>query len=164
MATTDYIAPATRKDVLARLDSLGSRATVLAGGQDVAPLMNQGRFAPKAIVDLKRVKGLSGIVQRNGSIAVGARTTHREIERSGLLLEVNGLLVDAAGAASVRWAQRLGFLLECVGAGATCGALKGYVRRHARNYTRLLPSAPAEGAVRSVDWRLFVNAPVEAGA
>lgn len=97
MATTDYIAPSTLKDMLAHLDSLGSRATVLAGGQDVAPLMNQGRFAPKTIVDLKRVKGLSGIVRRNGSIAVGARTTHREIERSGLLLEANGLLVDAAG-------------------------------------------------------------------
>ncbi len=97
MATTDYMAPATLKDVLARLDSLGSKATILAGGQDVAPLMNQGRFAPKTIIDLKRVKGLSGIVQRNGSIAVGARTTHREIERSGLLREANGLLVDAAG-------------------------------------------------------------------
>ena len=92
-----YIAPATLKDVLARLDSLGSRATVLAGGQDVAPLMNQGTFAPKAIVDLKRIKGLSGIARRNGSIAVGAGTTHREIERSGVLQEANGLLVDAAG-------------------------------------------------------------------
>ncbi len=95
--SVDYIAPATLKDVLARLDALGSRATVLAGGQDVAPLMNQGTFAPKAIVDLKRIKGLSGIARRNGSIAVGAGTTHREIERSGVLQEANGLLVDAAG-------------------------------------------------------------------
>ena len=94
--SVDYIAPATLKDVLARLDALGSRATVLAGGQDVAPLMNQGTFAPKAIVDLKRIKGLSGIARRNGSIAVGAGTTHREIERSGVLQEANGLLVDAA--------------------------------------------------------------------
>ena len=59
--------------------------------------MNQGTFAPKAIVDLKRIKGLSGIARRNGSIAVGAGTTHREIERSGVLQEANGLLVDAAG-------------------------------------------------------------------
>ena len=91
-----YIAPATLKDVLVRLDSLGSRATILAGGQDVTPLMNQGRFAPKGIVDLKRIRGLSGIAQRNGLIAIGARTTHREIERSSVLQEANGLLVDAA--------------------------------------------------------------------
>ena len=86
---------------------------------------------------------------------------------AGMLSELSeqvdpGLLVDAARSASVRWAQRLGFLFEFVGAGAKCGPLKEHVRQHARNYTRLLPSAPAEGATRSGDWRLFVNARIEA--
>ena len=75
-----------------------------------------------------------------------------------------GLLVEAAGAASVLWAQRLGFLLEFVGAGARCVALKDYVQQRARNYTRLLPSASVEGARRSRDWRLIVNASIEVEA
>ena len=56
-----------------------------------------------------------------------------------------GLLVDAARSVSVRWAQRLGYLLEFIDAGDRCGPLKDHVRQHARNYTRLLPSAPASG-------------------
>lgn len=74
------------------------------------------------------------------------------------------LLVDAVRGTSVLWAQRLGFLLEFVGADATCGALKDYVSQHSRNYTRLLPSVPVEGAERSCDWRLFVNANIEVEA
>ena len=60
------------------------------------------------------------------------------------------------------WAQRLGFLLEFVGAGDRCGPLKEYVRQRVRNYTRLLPSGPVERATRSRDWRLLVNARIEA--
>ena len=74
------------------------------------------------------------------------------------------LLVDAARSASVLWAQRLGFLLEFVGAGDRCGPLKDHVRQRVRNYTRLLPSATVDGAAQSTDWRLLVNARIEAEA
>ena len=40
--------------------------------------------------------------------------------------------------------------------------LKKRLRQHARNFTKLLPSMSAEGALRSKDWRLFVNAGVGA--
>ena len=74
------------------------------------------------------------------------------------------LLVDAARSASVLWAQRLGFMLESVGAGDRCGPLKDDVRQRGRNCTRLLPSAPADRSVRSPDWRLLVNSSIEAEA
>ena len=74
------------------------------------------------------------------------------------------LLVDAARSASVLWAQRLGYLLEFVGAGDRCGPLKDHVRQRVRNYTRLLPSATTDGAAQSSDWRLLVNARIEAEA
>ena len=73
-------------------------------------------------------------------------------------------LVEACGSASVLWAQRLGYLLEHVGAGAKAALLKEDVRRRARNFTKLLPSASADDAPRSRDWRLFVNANIEADA
>ena len=73
-------------------------------------------------------------------------------------------LVKASGSASILWAQRLGYLLEHVGAGNKAVLLKEHVRRSARNYTKLLPSSDVGGAVRSTDWRLFVNAGVEVDA
>lgn len=70
-------------------------------------------------------------------------------------------LVDASKTASVLWAQRLGYLLEHVGAGAKAVLLKDHVQMTARNFTKLLPGAVADSAPRSKDWRLFVNADVE---
>ena len=63
--------------------------------------------------------------------------------------------------ASILWAQRLGYLLEHVGAAAKAVLLKEHVRKGARNSTKLLPGASADGAPRSKDWRLYVNASLE---
>ena len=73
-------------------------------------------------------------------------------------------LIEASKSASILWAQRLGYLLEHVGAQDRAGLLKEHVRRRARNYTKLLPGADAVDAPRSKDWRLFVNASIEADA
>ena len=73
-------------------------------------------------------------------------------------------LVEASKSASILWAQRLGYLLELVGAGDKAVLLKEYVARSARNFTKLLPGADADGALRSKDWRLFVNAFIEVEA
>ena len=73
-------------------------------------------------------------------------------------------LVEASKSASILWAQRLGYLLEHVGAGDRVVPLKKHVRQRARNYTKLLPGVDARGAQRSKDWRLLVNASIEADA
>jgi predicted transcriptional regulator of viral defense system len=71
-------------------------------------------------------------------------------------------LVAAAQTAPVPWAQRLGYLLDRVEAGAPAQALKSYVRKHARQATVLLPTAEAKGAERDEGWKLDINADVEA--
>ena len=73
-------------------------------------------------------------------------------------------LVDASKTASILWAQRLGYLLEHVGVGDKAVLLKDHVRKNARNFTKLLPAANADGAPRSKDWRLYINADVETEA
>ncbi len=88
---------------------------------------------------------------------------------AGLLSELGedmdpGRLVEASRSASILWAQRLGYLLEHVGAGDRAVLLKEHVRQRARNFTKLLPGADAAGAQRSKDWRLLVNANIEADA
>jgi predicted transcriptional regulator of viral defense system len=70
-------------------------------------------------------------------------------------------LAAAAATAPVAWAQRLGYLLEHVGAGQKVSALKPYVRTHAHESTALLPNAPHRSASRLEDWKLYVNTTVE---
>lgn len=70
-------------------------------------------------------------------------------------------LPAAAEAAPIPWAQRLGYLLEYVGAPEKVTALKEYVRAHARESTALLPSAAAEHGHLDAGWKLYVNAYVE---
>jgi predicted transcriptional regulator of viral defense system len=72
-------------------------------------------------------------------------------------------LAAAAKTAPVPWAQRLGYLLVEVGFEAKVSTLKGYVRKHAKEWTVLLPKASGKRARRNEDWRLHVNARVEAG-
>lgn len=60
------------------------------------------------------------------------------------------------------WAQRLGYLLERIGEASKVGLLKEYVRKHAREATPLQPSAPAGSHPRNRDWKLVVNADIEA--
>ena len=125
---------------------------------------------PLTTFDSPRGPVLASTVEATAVDLVGFMGRAGGVDRvAGMLSELSEqmdprLLVDAVRSASVLWAQRLGFLLEFVGAAARCGPLKDHVRQRARNYTRLVPSAPAEGAARSGDWRLFVNAGIEAEA
>jgi AbiEi antitoxin C-terminal domain len=71
-------------------------------------------------------------------------------------------LVVAAKTAPVSWAQRLGYLLELVDAGASTESLKAYVRKAAKDTTPLLPGTSHVKAPQQKVWRLYVNAEAEA--
>jgi predicted transcriptional regulator of viral defense system len=81
-------------------------------------------------------------------------------------------LAAAASAAPVPWAQRLGYLLERVGASEKAAPLKQYVRARARESAPLLaqprrPRAPSprrarrDKPVRDQGWKLYVNTDVQ---
>jgi len=70
-------------------------------------------------------------------------------------------LARAAEAAPLPWSQRLGYLLELVGASDKARALKTYVRMRAHESTLLLPKASRAKASRHQDWKLFVNTTLE---
>ncbi len=70
-------------------------------------------------------------------------------------------LPAAAATAPIAWAQRLGYLLEHIGAPEKAIDLKAYVRARARESTALLPGATHEDSLRDEGWKLWVNAVVE---
>lgn len=70
-------------------------------------------------------------------------------------------LAEAVKTAPIPWAQRLGYLLEHVGAREKALPLKSYVRLHAKESAPLLKSAARARAKRDLDWKLYINADVQ---
>jgi carbon-monoxide dehydrogenase medium subunit len=83
-AAFDYHAPTSVKDALKLLDKLDD-AKLLAGGHSLIPMMKLRLAQPKHLIDLGKVKGLTGIKDEKGVIVVGAMTTHWEVESSKIL-------------------------------------------------------------------------------
>lgn len=71
-------------------------------------------------------------------------------------------LTIAARTAPLPWAQRLGHLLEQAGAAEKTIALKSLVKNEARETVALLPGVHGDEGRRNADWKLIVNADVEA--
>lgn len=70
-------------------------------------------------------------------------------------------LATVAATAPLPWAQRLGYLLERVNAGAKAERLRAYVRARAHDTALLLPAARRKKAPRDETWKLLINVQVE---
>jgi aerobic carbon-monoxide dehydrogenase medium subunit len=64
------------------LIDLGDEAAVYCGGTELLLAMKLGLADYAHLVDLKRVAGLGGIARNDGSLRIGAATTHHEVESS----------------------------------------------------------------------------------
>jgi predicted transcriptional regulator of viral defense system len=69
-------------------------------------------------------------------------------------------LADAAALGELPWAQRLGYLLDRVGATSATGPLAEYVASRAPTTTLLDPRSPKADAPRDARWRVSANADV----
>lgn len=79
----DYVAPDTLDEALSVL-AADEDAKALAGGHSLIPMLRLRFAAPSLLVDLRRVPGLRGVSRENGTVRVGAMTTHHEIDAAGL--------------------------------------------------------------------------------
>jgi len=95
-ASFDYKRPATIDEAIALLTEHGDDAKVLAGGHSLIPAMKLRLAQPAVVVDIGRIATLNYIREAGGAIAIGATTTHQEIESSALLREKSPLLAETA--------------------------------------------------------------------
>jgi carbon-monoxide dehydrogenase medium subunit len=95
-ASFDYSAPNTLDEALALLSDAGGDAKVLAGGHSLIPLMKLRLAAPSHLIDLARVPGLRGVRRENGTLRIGAMTTHAEIAGSRDVRDAAPALSEAA--------------------------------------------------------------------
>jgi carbon-monoxide dehydrogenase medium subunit len=71
-----------------------SGAKLLAGGHSLIPAMNIRLADPGVLIDIGRISELKGISTKNGSVRIGALTTHSAIAASDLVPQA---LSQAAG-------------------------------------------------------------------
>jgi carbon-monoxide dehydrogenase medium subunit len=83
-AAFEYHAPGSVQEALGLLGKLDD-AKILAGGHSLVPMMKLRLAQPKHVIDLRKVPGLSGIKEEGATIAIGAMTTHWEVESSRVL-------------------------------------------------------------------------------
>jgi carbon-monoxide dehydrogenase medium subunit len=89
----DYSAPKTLDEALGLL---ASGAKPLAGGMSLIPAMKLRLAAPEHLVDLGRVKELNYIRESDGTLRIGATTTHYDVESSPLVRGRCPLLAETA--------------------------------------------------------------------
>jgi carbon-monoxide dehydrogenase medium subunit len=94
-AKFEYHRPSSVAEAIQMLAS-NSNAKALAGGHSLLPAMNLRLATPSALVDIGRLNDLKGI-KANGSLSIGALTTHAQIASSG---EVNAHAAALASACS----------------------------------------------------------------
>jgi len=90
----DYHRATSIDDALAKLAASGGK--LLAGGHSLVPLMKLRMSEPTALIDIARIPGLSGIRENQGSIEIGAATTHHQVATSALLAKVCPMVCDMA--------------------------------------------------------------------
>ncbi len=93
-AAFDYFAPTSVEEALQLLGSPGD-VRVLAGGQSLIPLLKLRLAAPEVVVDLGRIESLRGIREDDGTLVIGAMTSHDDVARSSLVA-THALLLNKA--------------------------------------------------------------------
>ena len=94
-ASFDYQRPKSLDEAISLL-SQNEDAKVLAGGHSLVPAMKLRLAQPRMIVDISRLDELNYIRENGNTIAIGAMTTHFDIESSSLLRDKCPLLSEVA--------------------------------------------------------------------
>jgi aerobic carbon-monoxide dehydrogenase medium subunit len=92
----DYTRAASVDEAIALLAEHGDDAKLLAGGHSLLPLMKLRLAAPAVLVDVGRLSELRFIRDERDHLAVGALTSHSDLEHSDLVAGAVPLLQHAA--------------------------------------------------------------------
>ena len=94
-APFEYQRPKTLDEAIALL-SQNEDSKILAGGHSLVPAMKLRLAQPKTVIDISRLSDLSYIRDTGDTIAIGAMTTHFDLESSSVLRQKCALLPEVA--------------------------------------------------------------------
>ena len=97
-APFEYVAPRSLDEALDLLANHVDRQTdvkLLAGGQSLIPVLNFRLAQPAVLIDLNRIGDLDSVRESDGTLAIGALTRQRRIERDPRIATLAPLLAEA---------------------------------------------------------------------
>jgi len=86
--------PGSALEASQMLSHYGEDAGIYAGGTELLLAMKHQALTYRHLIDLKVVPGLNSIEVRDGSLEIGATSTHRSIERSALVRQNQPALAE----------------------------------------------------------------------
>ncbi|PJF41763.1 MAG: xanthine dehydrogenase family protein subunit M [Chloroflexi bacterium] len=95
-ANFDYQRPTSLSEAIQLLAN-NDEAKALAGGHSLIPAMNQRLSTPEQLVDIGRLDELKGISTNNGTLSIGALSTHAQIAASSDVRTHCAALATATG-------------------------------------------------------------------
>ena len=93
----DYQRTSTVSEAISLLQKHGEDAKILAGGHSLVPTMKLRLATPATLIDIGGISELKYINDKGDYLAIGAGTTHWEIESSDLIAQKAPALSQAAG-------------------------------------------------------------------
>jgi carbon-monoxide dehydrogenase medium subunit len=98
MLWQDYHLPTSIGEALELLASYHGEARIVGGGTDLILEIQQGHRPPvKALVDVTRIAGASGIQREGEYIVIGCGVTHSQIVESALIQQYGTALAEGCG-------------------------------------------------------------------
>ena len=95
MKDFEYFSPKTVEETLSLLSKCKEEGKIIAGGQSMLVVMRQGLIAPEYLIDIKGISALDYITYDNqDGLKIGALTTHRDIEKSSVIIKNFGVLSE----------------------------------------------------------------------
>jgi carbon-monoxide dehydrogenase medium subunit len=91
-----YFAARSLKEALELLTTYGEDAKLLAGGHSLIPAMKLRLAAPRYLIDLGQVPGLSGVRVDGETLVIGAMTVHADVAAVALVRQHVPGLAEAA--------------------------------------------------------------------
>ena len=105
MQPFEYASPGSREQAVHLLGTEPGRSAPLAGGSDLLALMKDGIESPKRLVNLKAIKGLTGVRAEKGvGLRIGALTTLDALAADAALGFEHPAVAAAAGPSLPRMA------------------------------------------------------------
>ena len=95
-APFEYLRVASVAEALAALEAHAG-GQLLAGGHSLLPALKLRLAQPATLIDIGRVKELAGVERHDGTLRIGALTSHDQVARSADVVASAQVLAEACG-------------------------------------------------------------------
>jgi len=114
----DYKIPKDMESLMKLFDGTNNNTFLIAGGTDLVKKKKKKQITPKVLIDITRIKRLTGIKDEYNYISIGACCTLSKIASSPLLIEYFPYIIEAARCVGSEQIRNLGTI-----GGNLCSAL-----------------------------------------